>query len=255
MDLKLNGMRILVTGAGKGIGKEIASTLAEEGAMVAANYNKTVPEFPDSINDRIKPYRADISNRDEVAKMGKKVREEMGGLDGIVNNAGIWYLFPFEEFDEEKFDAIMDTNLKGTIYTTMEFLPDLKRSNRASVVNIASNAGVGTSALNTTAYSISKAAVIMFTKRMALEMEKYKIRFNAVAPGWIKTDLTIGGKSLSEIETLEKSFIERSTVCRTGQPEDVAHLVSYLISEKSSFMNGQVLVIDGGRKDNLTHSL
>ena len=255
MDLSIKGMKVLVTGAGKGIGKEIATTLAKEGAMVAANYSKTTPEFDDSISDKVKTYRADISSRDQVRKMAEQVREEMGGLDGLVNNAGIWYLFPFEEFDEAKFDAIMNTNLKGTIYTTMEFLPDLKKSNRASVVNIASNAGIGTSALNTTAYSISKAAVIMFTKRMALEMEKYRIRFNAVAPGWIKTDLTIGGKSMSEIEAMEKSFIERSTVCRTGKPEDVAGLVSYLISDKSSFMNGQVLVIDGGRKDNLTHSL
>lgn len=255
MDLNLKGMRILVTGAGKGIGRQIAMRLAIEGATVAANYNRTVPEFDGPESSNIKTYRADVSDRDDVRKMGAKVREDIGGLDGIVNNAGLWYLFPFEEFDEEKFNRIMNVNLMGSIYTTMEFLPELKNSKRASVVNIASNAGVGTSALNTTAYSISKAAVIMFTKRMALEMEKYKIRFNAVAPGWIKTDLTTGGKSLPEIEAMEKSFIERSTVCRTGTTDDVADLVSYLISEKSSFMNGQVLVIDGGRKDNLTHSV
>ena len=83
----------------------------------------------------------------------------------------------------------------------------------------------------------------------------YGIRSNAIAPGWIKTDLTIGGKSESEIEALEQSFLSRSTVKRTGKPEDVAELAAYLLSDTSEFMNGQVLVIDGGRKDNLTHSL
>ncbi len=255
MDLKLGGMNILVTGAAKGIGKEIAMTLAREGAMVAANYRSTEPSFEREFSKNIQTFKADVSKRDEVRRMAKNIHDEMGHIDGIVNNAGIWYLFPFENFDEDKFDQIMNTNLKGTIYTVMEFLDDLKKSRSPSVVNIASNAGVGTSALNTTAYSISKAAVIMFTKRMALEMAENKIRFNAIAPGWIKTDLTVGGKTLEEIETMERSFIERSTVCRTGRTEDVANLSAYLLSEVSSFMNGQVIVIDGGRKDNLTHSL
>jgi 3-oxoacyl-[acyl-carrier protein] reductase len=247
---------ILVTGGSKGIGRAIAIKLAESGYTVAITYNKSEKQAKELSNaySNIHPFHVDVTDREQIRMMVKDIHEKIGTLSGIVNDAGIWHLFPFEKFEEEKYQQIMDTNLKGPVYVVLETLNDLKL-NRGTIVNIASNAGVGTAAMNTTFYSVSKAALIMLTKRMALEFESYGIRANAVAPGWIKTDLTVGGKTGEEVKELEESFISRSTVKRTGKPEDVAELVAYLLSDVSEFMNGQVLVIDGGRKDNLTHSI
>lgn len=256
MEESVKGKNVLVTGGSKGIGRAIALKLSRLGYNVAVTYNKSKKEALElsNANRNISAFQADVTKREEVGKLVKEVHEKLGSLNGVVNNAGMWHLFPLEEFQEGKYQEIMDTNLKGPIYVVLESLSDLKE-NHGAIVNIASNAGVGTSAPNTTLYSVSKAALIMLTKRMALEFEPYGIRSNAIAPGWIKTDLTIGGKSESEIEALEQSFLSRSTVKRTGKPEDVAELAAYLLSGTSEFMNGQVLVIDGGRKDNLTHSL
>lgn len=247
---------ILVTGGSKGIGKAIAIKFAESGYNVAITYNRSEKEATELSKKygNIYPFHVDVTNREQIRNMVKEIHGKIGTLKVIVNDAGTWHLFPFEKFEEEKYQQIMDTNLKGPIYIVLETLDDLKK-NRGVIINIASNAGVGTAAMNTTFYSISKAALIMLTKRMALEFESYGIRSNAVAPGWIKTDLTVGGKTGEEIRELEESFISRSTVKRTGKPEDVAELVAYLASDASEFMNGQVLVIDGGRKDNLTHSI
>ena len=243
-------------GGSKGIGRAIAIKLSQSGYRVAATYNNSEKEAKDLEKEyeNIKCFKLDVTARSQVRSIVKKIHTTMGTIYGIVNNAGMWHLFPVEEFDEEKYDMIMNTNVKGPIYTILEALPDLKK-NKGVIVNVASNAGIGTAAMNTTFYTMSKAAIIMLTRRLALEFEPYEIRCNAIAPGWVKTDLTIGGKNRDEIEDLERNFISKSTVKRVGRPEDVAELAHYLISEKSQFMNGQGLVIDGGRKDNLTHSI
>jgi 3-oxoacyl-[acyl-carrier protein] reductase len=247
---------ILVTGGSRGIGKAIAIKLCNSGYQVVITYNHSKKEAMELEEQykKIKAFKVDVTQRGEVRSMVDQIHDKLGSISGLVNNAGIWHLFPMEEFNEEKYDSIMDTNVKGPIYSILECLPDLKK-NKGVIVNISSNAGIGTGAMNTTFYSISKAALIVLTKRLALEFEPYEIRVNAIAPGWVKTDLTIGGKSEQEIENLEKNFLSKTTVKRVGKPEDVAELAYYLLSDNSEFMNGQVLVIDGGRKDNLTHSV
>ncbi|MEM3487745.1 MAG: SDR family oxidoreductase [Conexivisphaerales archaeon] len=247
---------VLVTGASRGLGKAMAVEFSRHGAQVAANYNASSEKAQQLKEDNpgIEIFKADVSDRKQVRWMVNSIIKSMGRIDVIVNNAGVWKLQAFEEFDEVAFEMMWRINLLGAIYTTLEVLPYMKK-NGGSIINIASNAGIGTAANGTTLYAITKASLIMLTKRLAFELGSYNIRVNAIAPGWTKTDLTVGGRSSDEIKELESYFRSRSELRAIGSPEDIARLAVYLGSDYSRFMTGQVLVIDGGRIDNLSHSI
>ena len=251
----LNGKIALVTGASRGIGRSIAIKLGNMGARVAINYNRGEEEarsltrlIPDSM-----AFQADVAQRSQVNRMSEEIHSKMGKVDIIVNNAGYWELMDFVSYREEAMDRMFAVNVKGGINTVLAFLDDLKGN--GVVVNIASNAGIGTAAPKTTLYSLTKAAVIMLTKRLAFDLRDYQIRINAVAPGWVETDMTIGNKSSSEISDLEHYFRSRTTLNSVGKPEDIADVVAFLASDDSRYINGQVIVADGGRIDNLTHGV
>ncbi len=252
----LNGKVVLVTGASRGIGRAIAIEFARYGAKVVANYSSSEEKAMElkRAQPGIEVFKADVSKREEVKKMVNAIASSIGRVDVLVNNAGMLWLSPFEEFDEQQFERMWNVNFMGAVYVTLEALPHMKK-NGGSIINIASNAGIGTAAYGTTFYAITKAALIMLTKRLAFELGRYKIRVNAIAPGWTETDMTIGGRSPEEIMQLESSFRNRSELGDVGTPEDVARLAVYLGSDYSRFMTGQVIVIDGGRIDNLTHSV
>lgn len=252
----LSGKVVLVTGASKGLGKAMAVEFNRYGAKVAANYNASREKAQElkKDNPEIEIFKADVSDRKQVRDMIGSIIATFGRIDIIVNNAGVWKLQAFEEFDESAFERMWRVNLLGAVYATLEALPYLKK-NGGSIINIASNAGVGTAANGTTLYAITKASLIMLTKRLAFELGQYGIRVNAIAPGWTKTDLTVGGRSSDEVDQLESYFRSRSELHTIGSPEDIARLAVYLGSDYSRFMTGQVIVIDGGRVDNLTHSL
>ncbi|KAA8922106.1 SDR family oxidoreductase [Thermoplasma sp.] len=255
MSGKLEGKNALITGASKGLGRAIAEKFAEEGARVAINYNsdeRAALEVKKVTGGEI--FRADVSSREQLHRMAEEIHSKMGKIDILVNNSGIWYLMPFDQYDDEKVRRMMDVNLMGSIYTTLEFLPDLKEK-KGTIINIASNAGIGTAAKNTTFYAITKAGIIMLTKRLAFDLSEYGIRVNAIAPGWIETDLTIGGKSSDEIKKLEDDFRSRTTLKMVGKPEYIGNAALFLATKDSEYMNGQVIVIDGGRIDNLTHGI
>ena len=186
--------------------------------------------------------------------MVNQIHEKMGPIDILVNNAGMWHLLSWDEFDDAKVNQMVSVNLMGPIYTARECLNDLKKKH-GIIINIASNAGIGTAAKNTSFYSITKAGVIMLTKRLAFDFMDYGIRVNAIAPGWIETDMTVKGKTERERKDIEESFISRTTLKMYGKPEYIAEAALFLATEKSRYMNGQVMVIDGGRIDNLTHSV
>jgi len=198
--------------------------------------------------------RCDVSRRDEVRKAVEFVRDRLGDANVLVNNAGIMHLMPFEEYNEELFNRMIDVNVKGIIYTTLEFLPQLKRT-KGVIINIASNAGIGTALEGTTYYAITKAAVIILTKRMAFELGKYGIRVNAIAPGWVETDMTTANRSPEEVEKVKALVRSRTMLNMTGVPEDIANVALFLASEDARYITGQTIVADGGRIDYLTHGV
>ncbi|KJE49070.1 MULTISPECIES: SDR family oxidoreductase [Acidiplasma] len=247
---------VLITGASKGLGRAIAEKFSAEGARIAINYNHDA-RSAELLREKLpgsEIFQADVSSHDSVKNMIEEIHKKMGTIDILVNNAGMWHLLSWDDFDDAKVNEMISVNLMGQIYAAKECLEDIKK-NKGIIINMASNAGVGTAASNTTFYSISKAGVIMLTKRLAFDLSGTGVRVNAIAPGWIETDMTIGGKTSEEIKNLEHSFISRTSLKMFGKPEYIADAALFLATDASKYMNGQVLVVDGGRIDNLTHSL
>lgn len=246
---------ILITGGTRGIGRAITEAFLREGGLPIVLYNSAEDEAKKLREKGVFTIKCDVGNREDVKKSKEIVEKEFRRVNVVVNNAGIMLTMPFEEFDEEKYNKMIRINLNGTIYTTYEFLPLLKASENGAIVNIASNAGIGTAAEGTTFYAITKASIIILTKRLAFELGKYGIRVNAVAPGWVETDMTLSGKSKEEVERLRDLFRNKTVLKTTGKPEDIANIVLFLASNEARYITGQVIVADGGRIDNLTHSL
>lgn len=251
---RLGGKVALITGGSKGIGKEIAMRFKEEGAGVVITYNSSREMALTLEKEGIKIIKCDVTKRNEVKEAIEFVKKEFGRLDILVNNAGIMLNMPFEDFDENKVRKMIDTNIMGVIYSTLESLEMLKKSH-GKIINIASNAGIGTAFSNTTFYSMTKASVINLTKRMAFDFSKYGVRVNGIAPGWIETDLTTYARTPEETERI-KNFLEKSTtIGRYGKVDDISKVAVFLASDESDYMNGQVLLVDGGRTDYLAHSI
>lgn len=252
----MKGKVALITGGSRGIGRAISKKFSEEGAKVAINYNKSYDkalELKENLNET-EIFQADVSDRSDVARMVENVQEKLGHINILVNNAGISTHKEFEDFSEHEIRRMFDVNYFGIIYTTLESLDDLKET-EGSIVNIASNAGIGTALKWTTYYASTKAAVITLTKRLAFDLGKYGIKANCVAPGWTETNLTTGGKSENEIEETREKIKKRTMISKFGKPEDIAGSVAFLASDESSYITGQTIVVDGGRIDNLSHSL
>ncbi len=245
MDLK--GKIALVTGGSMGIGTEISLDLAKNGADVALTYRKhemEAKEIADQINAmgrKGKEYKIDVSEFEAVQKLVKKVLEDFGGIDILINNAGMNWDGVVWKMTEEQWDAVINVDLKGTFNFVRAVAPLFREQKSGKIVNITSiNALRGK--FGQTNYSAAKAGQIGLTKTVAKELGKYSVNVNAVAPGLIKTDMY---KDLSE-EFMEKAAAE-TVVNRLGQPEDVAQLVTFLASEKARHITGEVIKVDGGQ--------
>ena len=249
-----DGEVAVVSGGTRGIGRAIVESFLEEGAKVAALYTKSVAEAEKIRSIGALPIRCDVAKRDGVRKAAETVRAELGDASILVNNAGILYPMSTESYDERLFDEMLSVNLKGVINATLEFLPQLKRT-KGAIINIASNAGIGTALGGTTYYAVTKAGVIVLTKRMAFELGKYGVRVNAVAPGWVETDLTTANKSPDEVARIKEFIKSRTMLGMSGLPIHIVPAVLFLASRKAEYITGQVIVADGGRIDYLTHSV
>lgn len=237
---------MLVTGASRGIGREIAQLFAKNGYQVAVNYCLS-REQAESCVDEIQQQGgtammigADVSNRLEVHNMIKQVYQSFGKIDILVNNAGIAQQKLFTDLSEQDWIKMFDINVKGVFEVTQAVLPLMIRQQQGNIVNISSMWGV-TGASCEVHYSAAKAAVIGFTKALAKEVGPSHINVNCVAPGVIQTQMN-DLLSQQTIQTLK----EETPLGRIGTPKDIAELVLFLASEKASFLTGQIITADGG---------
>ncbi len=240
----LNGRVALVTGASRGIGRAIATQLARRGAKVAAvattadGCKDTVARCAE-LTDGAQAYGCDVSSMAAVAALVEQVQKEMGGLDVLVNNAGITRDQLLLRMSEEDFDRVIDVNLKGTWnFLRAAARPLMKVKGRVinitSVVGLTGNAGQAN-------YSASKAGIVGLTKSLAKELAGRGVCVNAIAPGFIRTDMTAG---LDEKAAAELS--NRIPLGRIGDPEDIAAAVDFLVGPGGAYITGQTLVVDGG---------
>jgi len=256
----VEGHVALVTGGSRGIGRASCLRLAEAGATVAVNYQRS-QEAAEELIGRIRAsggralaFQADVSDKPSVEAMVDRVRDELGTVDILVNNAGIMFPGKLLDYREEDFDAMWRTNVKGVLYCAAAVAPGMIDLGWGLVINVSSNAAIGTALPGTTFYAATKAAVVTLTRRMAFELGPHGITVNAVLPGYTRTDMTMGHRTPEEIEAVTDAFNQRSVLGRgVGEPEEIAHIVAFLGSDQSSFMTGQLVLADGGRNDYLSH--
>ncbi len=242
----LKGKIALVTGAAKGIGRAIALALAEEGATVIVNYHGSKERAEQTLEEIRalgadgRPCRCNVADTEAALAMVKEVISEYGRLDILVNNAGITRDNLIMKMSEEDFDAVINANLKGCFNTIKAVSRQMLKQRAGRIINITSVSGILGNAGQAN-YAASKAGIIGLTKTMARELASRGITVNAVAPGFVDTDMT---------QVLPDSVKEAATaqipLGRFGKPEDIANMVAYLASEKAAYITGQIISVDGG---------
>lgn len=239
---------VIVTGGSRGIGKAIVYAFANAGYNVILNYNQSEQSAKNIVEDLkdckgvVEMFKADVSRRDEVDAMVEYVNKEFGGIDVVINNAGISHIGLFDETTEEEFRRVIDVNLMGVFNVTQSALKECMLSKKDGVIiNISSVWGISGASCEV-AYSASKAGVIGLTKGLAKELAPSNITVNAIAPGAIATDMIYKEYSEEEINTIEKDI----PMGRLGTPIEIANLALYLASDNARYITGQVISPNGG---------
>ena len=236
----------LITGATRGIGKQIAITLAKQGYNIALNYRKVNEELENTkkeiekIGVQILAVKGDVANFEDCENFVKQVIERFGQIDVLVNNAGITKDMLLMRMKKEDFEQVIDTNLVGTFYVTKNVVPYMMKARSGRIINISSVVGISGNAGQTN-YSASKAGIIGFTKSLAKEIASRNILVNSVAPGFIETNMTDVLK-----DDVKQEIAKNIPLKRMGTTQDVANVVNFLASDDSSYITGQVINVDGG---------
>jgi len=241
----LDGKTAIVTGAARGIGQAIATELAGNGANLVlcdlqADWLSETAELAEGLGVQVKCISVDVSNADDVTKAVAEATETFGGIDILINNAGITKDTLLMRMSEEDWDAVLSVNLKGTFLFSKAIARPMMKNKGGAIVNIASIIGLIGNAGQCN-YAASKAGVIALTKSTAKELAARNIRVNAVAPGFIESKMT-------EVlpEDVKQKMLDQIPMKRFGEPGDVARTVLFLVTEASSYMTGQVLTVSGG---------
>jgi len=244
--MRFDNQVAIVTGAGRGIGHAIAVRLASEGARVACvsrsveNAKRTADELNIARADSAKPYSVDVANHLDVQTIGAEILEDFGKVDILVNNAGVTRDGLSMRMSLEDWDIVINTNLRGAFNFVQAVQRSMVKQRSGRIINISSVIGLIGNAGQTN-YAASKAGLIGFTKSLARELASRNITVNAVAPGFIVTDMT--GRLSEEIQ---KSITSRIPLSRVGEPLDVANVVAFLASGEASYITGQTICVDGG---------
>ena len=248
--MRFDGETVFITGGGSGIGRETAMRCAEEGAdVVVADVNReAVEETTDAIGEaggKASSYELDVRDAEALAEAIDATAEK-GGIDVLVNNAGISHpRSDMEDVDIEVRDRVIDINTKGVWNGCRAAIPHLKDQGSGAIVNTASLAGL-IGMPGGAAYSLSKGAVVNFTRAIAAELGSHGVRANAVCPGVVETPLVTDDRDPEEWPDLRDRMAEAYPLGRLGRPEDVANAVRFLASEEAAWITGHALVVDGG---------
>ncbi len=245
--INLEGKSAIVTGGSLGIGTSIVLKLAENGANVALNYRKHKEEAEEilkkvtAMGRKGLAIQADVSNFDDASKMVEQVIKEFGNIDLLVNNAGINWDGVIWKMEEEQWDKVIDINLKGFFNYIRAVAPTFREQQSGKIVNITSINGLR-GKFGQSNYTAAKAGIIGLTKTVARELGKYGINVNAVAPGLIDTEMMKQAP-----EEVRQNALNEIVLKRIGDPEDVANVVAFLLSDLSRHVSGEVIKVDGGQ--------
>ena len=245
----------VVTGASRSIGKGVALALAGEGCSVVVNYSKSQDEAEEVVETirgmggKAIAIQCDVSKKPQVEAMFKKAIETFGKVDILVNNAGVAKGGSILETSEEVWDWQLSINLKGVFLCTQVAARHMVDRRYGKIVNISSNSGFGIAMDGETSYAVSKAGVIQLTKSSSYDLGPYGINVNCVAPGAVDTVMLRGERSDEEYEEKLQGRRDRASLGIVGTPADIANAVLFFASDKSNYITGKTLLVDGGRKD------
>jgi len=245
---RLKNKVAIVTGAGTGIGRAIALALVREGARVAlvGRRKEILAAVAKEANGLTLVLAADVSKQSDIDRVLSETSAQFGGLNVLVNNAGILHIGTAEEISEQQWDETFNINVRGLWLFSRSVLPHMRRAGGGSIINVASVLGIN-GARKRSAYAPSKGAVVLLTKCMAIDYGHENIRVNALCPSFVETDLTAEViRKAHDPSAVRKERISVHPLGRLGQPEDMAGLVVFLASDESSWMTGAVLPVDGG---------
>ncbi len=246
MQISLKDKVAVVTGGSRGIGRAISTTLAAAGATVVVNYQRNAAAAEETVaaitaaDGAAISVQADVSVAEDVERLFKTVIERYGTVDILVNNAGITRDTLLLRMKEDDFDAVIDTNLRGVYLCTKAALRPMTKARSGRIINITSVVGLIGNAGQSN-YAAAKAGIIGFTRAVAREMASRNITVNAVAPGYIETELTAGLG-----DQVRAAILKAIPLGRLGAPQDVANLVCFLASDAAAYITGQTLTVDGG---------
>jgi NAD(P)-dependent dehydrogenase (short-subunit alcohol dehydrogenase family) len=249
----------VVTGGGRGIGRATAQLLAARGAAVAVNFaanaeaaEAVVGEIRSS-GGRAVAVAADVSDAKAAEAMIARVQGELGAPTILVNNAGIGAQMTLDTYEPERFARMRAVNVDGVINCTRAAIGAMRADKYGRIVNIASIAGIGTALPGNAFYAATKSAVMILTRRFAFELGPHGITVNAVAPGFVRTDMTQRGRGAGNWDAIARDLAARAMTGRIGEPEDIANAVAFLAAPESGWITAQVLTVDGGRMDYTGH--
>ena len=237
----------IVTGAARGLGRAIAVELARRGSDIAAcdvnlEGTEAMAQEVRSLGRRTLSLTLDVARASDVGRMVDRVMKDFGRIDVLVNNAGICQVATIEEITEEDWDRVMAVNLKGVFLCSKAVMGVMKRQRSGRIVNMGSVAGKLGGISTAANYSVSKAGVICFTKALAREMAPYGVTVNAVAPGVVETDMTLG---ITKGDF--SNYLRNIPLGTIGSPEDIAYAVAFLVSDEARYITGEILDVNGGQ--------
>jgi 3-oxoacyl-[acyl-carrier protein] reductase len=250
----------LVTGGARGIGRATARLLAKRGAAVSVNYTAhadaaeaLVAEIT-AVGGRSIAVPADVAEAVQVEAMVARTEKELGPVTILVNNAGVSWRGTLDSYDPEQVARMRRINVEGVINGARAVMRTMRAQRYGRIINVSSIAATGTALPGNAFYAATKAEVAILTKRFAMELGPHNITVNAVAPGFVRTDMTQTGRGAGDWEGTAERFAAKAIMGRVGEPEDIANAVAFLASPESGWITAQMLTVDGGRMDYIGHA-